>query len=312
MSDYDDVYLVPKGISSIRSRGDVDLKSDFLGLYPIMSSPMAGISGSSLVIAMGESNCLGILHRFDSFENRLKNIDIIESHDVSFGVAIGINNWENEFEVARYASEHGACMICVDIANGYVPQIKEVGKELSFAFGDFISLMCGNVITREGAQYAQDSRFDFVRVGIGSGNLCSTRTITGVGRNQLCAISECSAVDINIVSDGGINSSGQIAKALAIGSDFVMIGSALAMSLEAENNGRIMGMASRSNHINNNKEIKSIEGIEKEIDNSQKMPLRDILDQFLWGLKSTCTYLNCESYKDIPNNCDILPVDEKL
>lgn len=312
MSDYDDVYLVPKGISDIKSRSDVDLKSDFLDLYPIISAPMAGISGKDLVIAMGQNNCLGILHRFSTFESRIDSIDAIQNTGVPFGIAIGMKDWHIESEIAQYAAERGANLICLDIANGYLPQIKSIGKELYDNFGDCVSLMCGNVITKEGAQYAKDSGFDFVRVGIGNGNLCSTRTITGVGRNQLCALQECVEVDINIVSDGGIDSSGKMAKSFCAGADFVMIGSALAMAIEAENKGQIFGMASLKNHINNNKTIKSIEGIEKDIDNSKKMPLKDILDQFLWGLKSTCTYLNCKSYTDIFYNCRILPVNERL
>lgn len=312
MGDYDNIYLIPKGISSLKSRNDVDMRSDFHGLYPIISSPMAGISGKDLVIAMGQNNCLGLLHRFSSLLDRMESIVKISKSNIPYGVAIGINNWDEEFEIAKTAVTYGACMICVDIANGYIPQIEEVGMWLRSQFGNSVSLMCGNIITLDGAEYAIKSGFDFVRVGIGGGSVCSTRTITGVGRNQLCAIKDCSPANINIVSDGGIKSSGDIAKSFYAGADFVMLGSILAMALEAENNGELIGMASAKNHINNGKEIKSIEGIETTIDNSKKMPLKQIINQLLWGVKSSCTYLDCRSYKDIQYNAIAKPVDEKL
>jgi IMP dehydrogenase/GMP reductase len=313
LSDFDQVYVVPKGISTIRSRGDVDLTSDFLNLYPLFSSPMKGVSGSALVIAMGKNNCFGILHRFDSWVKRIDNIDAVHASGVPYGIAIGVNDYPNESYIAKYAVEHGASLICLDLANAYLPQIAEIGQRLRNKFGKSVALMTGNIITKEGAEYVKNSGFDFVRCSIGSGGVCTTRDATGIGRNALAVLNECSSVDITLVMDGGIKVPGDSVKSFSCGADFVMLGSVLAQSFEAEDpNGKLYGMASLENHLLNNKEIKSIEGKDKQIDMSQKKPLKEILDQFLWGIRSACTYLNAKSYKEIPDKCYIVPVNEKF
>lgn len=313
MSDYDQFYLIPKGISQIRSRNDVSLRSDLYGLYPIISSPMAGVSGPSLVIEMAKNNCLGILHRFKSPVDRLHDIDLVSSEQVVFGISIQVNDCERELEIAEYAVEHGAMMVVLDLANAYIPQIGEMGKKLRNRLGTEVRLMTGNIITSEGASYVKESGFDFVRCSIGSGGLCTTRSVTGVGRNALAALKDCSNVDINLVVDGGIKNSGDIVKSFFCGADFAMLGSALALSNESENtDGKIFGMASRTNHENNGKKIKSIEGKDLQLDVSQKKPLKEILSEILWGIRSACTYLNCRSYKDIPFNSHIVNANESL
>jgi GMP reductase len=312
LSDFDSIYLIPTQISEIRSRSDVNMESDFMGLYPIISSPMKGVSGWELVKAMSENNCLGILHRFDTFQNRLQNIRNCENGR-PFGIAIGVNNWLEELAVAEQAIRYGAKLICLDLANGYLPQIKEVGKKLKQCFGNDIKLMTGNIINSIGAQYIKDSGFDFVRCSIGSGNVCTTRQMTGIGRNALNVLVDCGYININLVMDGGIKYPGDGVKAFACGADFLMLGSTLALAYETENKeGKLYGMASATNHELNNKEIKSIEGRDAQLDISQKKPLKEILDQFLWGIKSACTYLNCNSYKEIQFKTEIIEQNEKL
>jgi IMP dehydrogenase/GMP reductase len=312
LSDFDSVYLIPKGISSVSSRTEVDLCSK-LGVAPFISSPMKNISGSELVIEMGRNDCIGILHRFDSALNRINNIGIIAENKVPFGVAIGINNWEVELAIADYAVNNGAWIICIDVANGYIPQLGKIGKLLKSRYGNDVFLMSGNVITIEGSDYLKESGYDFVRVGIGSSKFCATREVTGIGRNQLAAIEECSETDTYIVSDGGVSIPANAVKSFAFGADFCMLGTALSYANEAENkDGKAWGMASKANHVENHKEIKSIEGKEFNIDPSEKKPLKEILDQFKWGVKSACTYLNCKSYKEIPYKCKVVSVNEKL
>ena len=314
MGDYDNIYLIPTEISTIRSRSDVDLHSDFLNLYPLMSSPMRGISGWELVSEMGRNNCLGILHRHCVYIDRKKDIREVFKASVPFGVAIGTKNFDDsELPLAEYAVDHGAVLICVDIANAYLPQIAECGKKLKNKFGNNIKLMTGNIVNKIGAEYVKTSGFDFVRVSIGSGGVCTTRQVTGVSRNALIAVNDCKGVEINLVIDGGIKQPGDIVKSFALGSDFAMLGSVLAYANEAENkDGKLFGMASLENHELNMYEIKSIEGRDTKIDTKEKKPLEEIINQFLWEIKSACTYLNCKSYKDIFYKAGIVEVNEKL
>ena len=145
MGDYDSIYLVPKGISDVLHRGDVELISNFYNFYPIMSSPMRGVSGPELVIEMSKNNCFGILHRFDKFLTRMENIEIVGNVISHFGVAIGINNFDAELAIAQMAYAHGAKLICIDVANGYLSSVGEAVKVIREEIPD-IKIMAGNII----------------------------------------------------------------------------------------------------------------------------------------------------------------------
>lgn len=306
-SDYDSIQLIPRGISTVAHRGDVDLRSDLYGLYPIMSSPMRGISGSKLVVEMAKNNCLGILHRFGTWEERYTRLLEVSRHSIPFGVAIGFGktdfDFNEEIKFLQHSVLNGAILAVLDVANGYIPQHSEKGKILRDEFPD-LALMSGNVITREGAQYLYDSGFDYVRVGIGHGANCTTRRQTGVGRNQLRAIQDCFPADALIVADGGIDEAGKAVKSFACGADFVMLGRLLAESFEAEHDGEIDGMASRKNMIANGIEIKSVEGKSTKVEKTA--PLKEILTEFLWNIRSACTYLNSPTHHDLPYFSEII------
>ena len=312
MGDYDIFYLSPKGLSSLAHRGDVDLRSCLYNLYPLMSSPMPGISGPKLVIEMGKNNCLGILHRFGTPIDRLKAIKEVSKSGVPFGISIALGKDINEFNeieipIAITAVELGAVLIVTDCANGYIPQHFDRGKILRDKFPD-LALATGNVINKEGAEYLKSCGFDYIRIGIGPGSVCLTRSVTGVGRNQLMAIRDCSPVDAHLISDGGISCSGNAVKSFAAGAEFVFLGGILAESFESEHKGFIFGAASRHNHLANNKSIKSIEG--KNMKVKKIRPLKDILDEFLWGIRSACTYLDAQHYTDLQSTADIINVNE--
>jgi IMP dehydrogenase/GMP reductase len=313
MSDYDLIHLVPKERSKLRSRSQVDLRSSLYGLYPLISSPMKGISGSALVEEMGYNNCLGILHRFNTIENRIAEINEVGMCHVPFGVAIGFGkNIEDfkdvELRIAEIAVKKGAILIVLDVANGYLPQHEECGKMLRDKFPN-IALMSGNIITQEGALYLQNCGFDYVRVGIGHGANCITRKATGVGRNQLAAIKDCSAIDVHLVVDGGIDESGKAVKSFACGAEFAMLGRLLAESFEAEHTGVLYGMASTHNMIENGIEIKSVEGKETIVEKTK--PLREILTEFLWNIRSGCTYLDADHYMKLQDKAALVGVDEE-
>src|SRR5204863_3623905 len=95
-----------------------------------------------------------------------------------------------------------------------------------------VQVIGGNVATREGAQALVDAGADAVKVGVGPGSICTTRVVAGVGVPQVTAIHEASlaarAAGVPVIGDGGLQYSGDIAKALVAGADVVMLGSLLA------------------------------------------------------------------------------------
>jgi IMP dehydrogenase len=95
-----------------------------------------------------------------------------------------------------------------------------------------VQVVAGNVATRDGAQALVDAGADAVKVGVGPGSICTTRVVAGVGVPQVTAIHEaslaCKAAGVPVIGDGGLQYSGDIAKALVAGADTVMVGSLLA------------------------------------------------------------------------------------
>jgi len=273
---------------------------------------MKAISGVNLVIEMAKNNCLGILHRFDTPEQRIKNIHAIAKENVKFGIAIGVHDFLTELDIASCAFEKGAVLICVDCANGYMEQLYGIGEKLVSRFGADIKLMSGNVVTKKGATHLNNCGYDFIRVGIGGSKVCTTRIVTGIGRNNLNAIRDCMWEADYIVADGGIDEPGKAVKSFAVGADFVMMGSALAYANESEGTDIVYGMASERLHKEEGKLIKSIEGTELKIDPTKKKPLEDILNQYLEGIRSACAYLGCDHYGEIHNYSTIVDSNEKL
>ena len=137
---------------------------------------------------------------------------------------------------------HGAEVICIDVAHGDHLMMKEALTDLKHEFGNSVNFMAGNVATADAYKCLCDWGADSVRVGIGGGSICSTRIQTGHGVPNIEAIRECALVeyDIPIVADGGIKTSGDAVKALAVGADFVMVGSLLAGTTETP--GDIVGI----------------------------------------------------------------------
>ncbi|MEV4948152.1 IMP dehydrogenase [Streptomyces sp. NPDC053755] len=144
------------------------------------------------------------------------------------GAAVGVAG--DAFERAQALIEAGVDFIVVDTAHGHSRLVGEmVAKIKSNASVDVIG---GNVATRDGAQALIDAGVDGIKVGVGPGSICTTRVVAGIGVPQVTAIYEASlaakAAGVPVIGDGGLQYSGDIAKALVAGADTVMLGSLLA------------------------------------------------------------------------------------
>jgi IMP dehydrogenase len=132
--------------------------------------------------------------------------------------------------------EAGVDVIVVDTAHGHSKRVLDRISWIKQKYPD-VSLIGGNVATREGARALVDAGVDAVKVGIGPGSICTTRIVTGIGVPQITAVSEVAdelaSDDVPVIADGGIRYSGDIAKALVAGAHSVMVGSLLAGTDEA-------------------------------------------------------------------------------
>jgi IMP dehydrogenase len=151
------------------------------------------------------------------------------------GAAVGVG--DDGYKRAMTLVEAGVDVLMVDTAHGHSQAVLDIVSRVKREMGDAVDVVGGNVATRAGAQAMIDAGADGVKVGVGPGSICTTRVVAGVGVPQITAIYEaslaCGPAGIPLVADGGIQYSGDIAKAIAAGADAVMLGSLLAGTAEA-------------------------------------------------------------------------------
>lgn len=297
--DFDDVLLSPVA-STVNSRSDVDISvqlSDSLLLkFPVIASPMLGIVDADFAIKLSELGGMAILHRFyETLEDNLVEIVKVKDAGAKLGVAIGM---DSGYELML---SYNPDILLVDVANGYTASLLHFCNRIKNYIQKHelsTALMAGNVCTQEGVINLSNSGVDIIRVGIGSGGLCSTRNVTGVGVPQITALQDCSVISrIKIISDGGIRTSGDAVKAFVAGADAVMIGSLFGQTYESPAKNSIFGMASKKLQDMRYTQIKSIEGIEKAIE--KKYSLQQFVEEFSWGIRSAGTYLNARNLQQM-------------
>jgi GMP reductase len=194
--------------------------------------------------------------------------------------------------------------ITVDVANAYHEN-----------FGDFIehlreqypnkTIIAGNVVTAEMTEELIIRGADVVKVGIGPGSVCTTRTMTGVGVPQLSGIIEC-ADAANGIADGGCVYPGDVAKAFGAGAHFVMLGGMLAGHDESGGevvDGKITfyGMSSNEAMAKHGRRKDGYRGAEgKTVQIPYRGPVQHTITEILGGVRSSCTYIGAERIKDMP------------
>lgn len=298
---YDDVTIKPSP-SNIDSRDDVDISvrlGENLKLdIPIIASPMKGIVGTEIIKRLDILGAMGILHRFhNSFYVWDMEVRELKLNCENWGASISLGS-----DNYKYLLDLGAKIICIDVANGYMESLLKFVYDIRNVIDKSnynTLLMAGNVAEREGSHDLRLAGADLVRVGIGTGNLCTTTKVTGIGIKPISALASCVSFneDIKLVADGGIRSSGDGMKALLAGADVLMLGSLFAQCLESSHNGIIYGMASRKLQEEYYHSVKSVEGIEKEAE--KKVPVKDFISEFVYGMKSACTYLNISKLEGV-------------
>lgn len=151
------------------------------------------------------------------------------------GAAVGTG--DPQWDRAMALADAGVDVIIVDTAHAHNRLVLDMVAKLKAEVGDRVDVVGGNVATREAAQALIDAGADAVKVGIGPGSICTTRVVAGVGAPQITAILEavtaCNRAGIPAIADGGLQYSGDIAKALAAGASTAMLGSLLAGTAEA-------------------------------------------------------------------------------
>ena len=234
------------------------------------------------------------------------------------GAAVGVG--PDAVERAQALAAAGADVLVVDTAHGHSQGVLEMVRTIKGSVG--VEVIAGNVATGEGAEALVDAGADAVKLGVGPGSICTTRVVAGVGVPQVTAIYEAAqAVNVPVIADGGITSSGDIAKAAAAGGDTVMLGSMLAGTDEApgevivhqgERFKEYRGMGSlgamrargysKDRYFQNDVEdVDKLvpEGIEGRV--PYKGPLAPIVHQLVGGLRQAMGYCGAATIDEMKN-----------
>ncbi len=327
---YDDVLLIPRR-STVRSRSQVSLDTQLSTrvnlTVPVIAANMDTVCESEMAAAMARLGAVGIIHRFLPVENHAKEIRrAIELCDGGpVGAAVGTDH--DLLERGRAVVEAGAAAVVLDIAHGHADHALDGVRRLKDAFPD-IDVIAGNVATAAGAADLVEAGADAIKVGVGPGGVCTTRLVAGVGVPQLTAVSDVvnAELGVPIIADGGIRTSGDIAKALAVGADTVMIGSMFAGTkespgeVEQTNRGlvkKVRGMASReaveqrasrSGEALDDEyfEHRAPEGVEGSV--PYRGEVSKLLNQLMAGVKSAMSYQDATTLAEFRANASFIRV----
>ena len=328
--DFTDVLIRPKR-TTLESRNDIILEREFTFPHstqiwngvPIIASNMDTVGTVDMYHSLKNSKMLTCFHKFmdiDEYPENERNL---------YCISIGIR--DEDFlklsEIYKYTPDK-CNIICIDIANGYLSKLIDFCLRVRKLIPHCI-LIAGNVVTREMTEeLIINGKVDIVKVGIGSGSVCTTRLQTGVGMPQLSAIMECAdaahGCNGHIISDGGITCPGDCAKAFGAGADFVMLGSMLSghkasggkMVLDSKTKKQykiFYGMSSdtaMNKHYGGVNKYRSSEG--KTVKVEYKGLVDDTIKDLLGGIRSSCTYVNATKLKDLSKCTTFVRVNNQV
>lgn len=258
--DFDDISITPKTHTDIRSRySEIDphysylIRNAYLERihtplhYPIFTAPMDSVVDFSNMDCFWRNNIAVTLPRTLKHEDFLAETEWdIKLPDYTF-FSYGLDEFEKYF-ISEHNKHRVPTYVLIDVANGHMKDIDKLVKEAKKYRSDII-VMIGNVANPDTyLEYAKTGVVDLIRVGIGNGNGCLTTKQTGVGYPNASLVRECyltkqevikhhshkDKVIPKIIADGGMKDYADVIKALALGADYVMIGSIFNKAIESK------------------------------------------------------------------------------
>ena len=321
---FDDVLIVPK-YNKVPSRKDVNFKTRVTKNYsidiPIIAANMDTVCESQMAIAIGRLGGLGVIHRFLTIEEQVREIEAVKNNNLLAAAAIGVKDYE---ERAKALVEAGVNIFVLDVAHGHA---KRTDIVLDFLKANYpnVDVMIGNIATKDAAEHFINKGADGLKVGIGPGSMCTTRIMSGAGVPQITAVMdayEASQGRIPVCADGGIKYPGDLTKAIGAGADTIMIGSLFAGTLETpgeviEKDGKkfkeYRGMASYAATIKkmalDGQKVDEVVHVEGEM---TLMPyigeVEAIIKKLLGGLASGMTYVGAQNIEALKGKADFIEI----
>lgn len=328
---FDDILIEPR-FSAVTSRKECNTEvrlSNIILNNPIISSNMDTITSSEMTHAMADGGGIGALHRFCTIK---ENVEMYKKSAVGSFVSIGLGKKELDRACALF--EAGATNFIIDVANGASLESVRQYRNLRNLIGETSHIMVGNFATAESIKdfvfYSESipvSPPNSFKVGIGSGSMCTTRIVTGCGIPMLGSVIDCVTTGYDIIADGGIRNSGDIAKCLAAGAKAVMIGGILSGTLETPGDTvNYYGTKINSEEVNMevfkkyrgsaSKESYEVQGKTASHRSPEgestlvpyKGSVAPILEQLKAGLQSAMSYVNARTLEEFRQNASFVEI----
>jgi IMP dehydrogenase len=253
-------------------------------------------------------------------EKRIKYPRATKDEQGRLRVAAAVGTGTEGIERAAALVAEDVDVLVVDTSHGHSQGVVEAVREIKARFD--VPVVAGNVATPEGVEALIDAGADAVKVGMGPGAICTTRVVAGIGVPQITAVWECAQTaarhDVPVIADGGVQFSGDIAKAIAAGGDSVMVGGLLAGTDESpgeivfhqgEQFKEYRGMGSvgamRTRYSSDRyfqedvEEVRKLvpEGIEGRV--AYKGPLTNVVHQLVGGVRQAMGYCGAATIEDL-------------
>ena len=327
--DFSNVLIRPQK-TTLCSRKQVNLLTNYNFKHsnkkwegiPIIATNMDTISTIDMYNSLSKHNLITCFHKYID----VSKLVYYKCDPNLFMLSTGISkdDYDSLVRDINYLKINGieVKQVCVDVANGYMQALVDFCKKLREDYPEMI-IAAGSVVTEEMVEeLITEAKVDIVRVGIGSGSVCTTRLQTGVGMPQLSAVLECAKaakkLGARVISDGGICCPGDIGKAFGAGADYVMIGSMFSGHDECA--GEIIvedgkkyktyyGMSSdtaMNKYHNGVAKYRSSEG--KTVKVPYKGKVENTILDMLGGLRSTCTYVDAHNLYELRSKVTFMEV----
>ncbi|MGH3052473.1 MAG: IMP dehydrogenase [Gaiellaceae bacterium] len=229
---FDDVLIVPDESSVLPVQASTRTRlTRSIGLeIPVVAAAMDTVTEARMAISLAHQGGIAVIHRNLPVEAQAAEVEEVKRSEGDLLVAAAVGTGPEGLERASALVAAAVDVLVVDTSHGHSQGVLETVRELKSRHD--VQLIAGNVATREGAQALVDAGADAIKVGMGPGAICTTRVVAGIGMPQVTAVYDCAQVaaehDVPVIADGGIRSSGDIAKAIVAGADTVMLGGLLA------------------------------------------------------------------------------------
>ena len=324
--DFNDVLIKPKASDKPLTRKDVTINvdyGDFKG-FPLIIANMLSIGTYNIANVMADHGIPVFLHKEYTLEEHLANWQTLKKPHLA-GVTSGVQPWDKK-KTVQLCQQVTPGFINVDIANTYA-NVQGMCETLALYRQEFpnIKLVAGNVCDVQTIDKFVEAGADIIKIGVGPGAACKTRSEVGVGIPQLSAVLQiaeyCKNIGVRCIADGGGVTSGDVCKAFAAGADYVMRGGMVSGSQECDNIVKI----DNKQYVNffglgSNKQYELTKPSQQEYRPNEGRNLLvpvtgsivDVTNQIKGAVRSVCTYTGIDDIKDLYHQSTFIRVNHQI